>query len=120
MQDHARVDAKEEHQAENDENAENADAAAAARAAAWKADAAAWEGEASRLLVAPVLDVLALSFAAPAHGFLTSISGQNRPIFKHCACAAPWHKVHPWAQRNSLVRDALRFDGRLRVRRHAV
>src|SRR4029079_6638887 len=41
LQDHARVDAKEEHQPENDENAEDADPAAAARAAAWKANAAA-------------------------------------------------------------------------------
>src|SRR4029079_14993109 len=94
LQDHARVGAKEEHQAENDENAENADAAAAARAAAWKADAAAREGKAAAF-VAPVLDVLALSFTAPTHGFLTSMSGRNRPIFSHCACAAPRHKVHP-------------------------
>ena len=96
LQDHARVDAEEEHQAENDEDAENADAAAAAGAAARKPHAAAWEGKAeAAALVAPVLDVLALSFAAPAHGFLTSISGQNRPIFNHCACAARRHKVHP-------------------------
>ena len=115
LQDHARVDAKEEHQPENDENAENADPAAAARAAAWKANAAAWEGEAAAF-VPPVLDVLALSFAAPAHGSLTSISVQDRPIFEHCACAARWHKVHPWAAE---LFGARRVEGRTQSAREA-
>src|SRR6185503_13302031 len=64
LQDHPRVDAEEQHEPENDENADNADAAAPA-AAAGKAEAAAF--------VASVLDVLAFSFAAPAHGPLTHL-----------------------------------------------
>ncbi len=70
LHDDARVDAEEQHQAENDEKADNADAAAAAAgaAAARKADAAAWEREAEAAAFAPpVLDVLALSLTAPAH-----------------------------------------------------
>src|SRR6185437_12941072 len=72
LQDHPRVDAEEQHEPENDENADNADAAAPA--AAGKADPAARHRKAeAAAFVASVLDVLAFSFAAPAHGPLTHL-----------------------------------------------
>ena len=88
LHEHGRVDAEEPHQPEDDEDADDADAAAAARAAAAReADAAAGEVEAAgAAFVAPVLDVLALSSAAPAHG--GAILDELRPDcrnFDHCA-----------------------------------
>ena len=121
LHDHARVDAEEEHQAENDENAENADAAAAGpTAAARKADTAAWEGEAeAAALVAPVLDILALSFAAPAHGSLTSLSGQTARFSPIVHAPRRRHKVHP-GRGGTLGLRGVKVRGGLRVGRHAV
>src|SRR4029079_13309670 len=73
LQDHPWVDAEEQHETETAENADNADAAAPA-AAAGKADPAARHRKAeAAAFVASVLDVLAFSFAAPAHGPLTHL-----------------------------------------------
>ncbi len=72
LQEHRRIDAEEQHQPKDDQKADNADAATAARgaAAAWKANATAtarkWKAEAAAFAT-PVLDILALSLAAPPH-----------------------------------------------------
>ncbi len=97
LQDHARVDAKEEHQAENDENAENADRRRRGPSRRLESRRRRLGREAKPPPSSRRSSTFSLSLSPRQRmASLTSISGRDRPIFDHCACAARWHKVHPW------------------------
>src|SRR5262245_49607991 len=106
LHDDPRIEAEEEHQSEKDEKAENADATAAATAAREPAAAAPWKWKTeAAALVAPILDVFALSLTAPAHRLNSSFRGKIARLFPQYAHGA-YRRTRPHNGLNSGVRRA--------------
>jgi hypothetical protein len=102
LHDDPRIDAEEEHQAEDDQETDNADAAAPASTTS--AAARERKAEAAAALASPIFDVLALSLTTPAHCLNSSCRGRERPAFSaHNVHAArgytrPGSVVEPWGR----------------------